>query len=75
VYLVALLSVWWSAFQTLRFSALDSRQRGVLAALLAAVSSALAAGLLDHYFANYAFPHAVALFWLYAAALWRAAQD
>jgi hypothetical protein len=33
------------------------------------LSGALVAGLLDHYFANQAFPHAVALFWLYAAAL------
>ena len=39
------------------------------AAFLAALSGALVAGLLDHYFANQAFPHAVALFWLYAAVL------
>jgi hypothetical protein len=31
-------------------------------------------GLLDHYFANLAFPHAVGLFWLYAAALCAAAR-
>ena len=47
----------------------DPRLQGMRAALLAAVSGALVTGLLDHYFANQAFPHAVALFWLYAAAL------
>jgi O-antigen ligase len=47
----------------------DPKLDGVVAAFLAAISGALVAGLLDHYFANQVFPHAVALFWLYAGAL------
>jgi hypothetical protein len=37
----------------------------VLLGLTAAISGALVAGMLDHYFFNLAFPHSVALFWLY----------
>ena len=44
----------------------DPRLQGLRAAFLAAITAALIAGFLDHYFANQAFPHAVALFWLYA---------
>jgi polysaccharide biosynthesis protein PslJ len=73
LYGVALVSVWWAGMRVWSRRATDGRAGGVLAALLAAFSSALVAGLLDQYFANHAFPHAVALFWLYAAALWRAA--
>jgi hypothetical protein len=68
VYAVALAATWWLGFrglQTLR----DTRLQGLRAAFLAAFSGALVTGLLDHYFANQAFPHAVALFWLYAAVL------
>jgi hypothetical protein len=68
VYLVALGSAWLGSMRALGETK-DARQQGVLAALLAAFSGALVAGLLDHYFANHAFPHAVALIWLYAAAL------
>jgi hypothetical protein len=71
IYLVALGSTWLAGYRALRV-VVDPRRQGVVAALLAAVSGALVAGLLDHYFANYAFPHAVALFWLYGAALTRA---
>jgi hypothetical protein len=39
------------------------------------VSGALVTGTLDHYFANQAFPYAVALFWLYAAALVSASRS
>jgi hypothetical protein len=76
LYLVALLTTWWTGARGLtRPRAPSQRTRewqqlqGVQAAFLAALSGALVAGLLDHYFANQAFPHAVALFWLYAAAL------
>jgi O-antigen ligase len=71
VYVLALGSVW-----TIGYKALSVRQdpirQGLLAAFLAAITAALIAGFLDHYFANHVFPHAVALFWLYAAALSRA---
>jgi hypothetical protein len=40
---------------------------------LTAITAALVAGVFDHYFASTAFPHMVALFWLLAALLWRAA--
>lgn len=45
----------------------DGPLEGLATAATAAFSGALVAGLADHYFANQAFPHAVALFWLYAA--------
>ncbi len=67
-YGATLLATWLVGLRGLQ-AATDPRLAGVQAGLLAAVSGALVAGLLDHYFANGAFPHAVALFWLYAAAL------
>jgi polysaccharide biosynthesis protein PslJ len=75
-YLAALLTMWWTGARGLTQTRAAGRGRpeweqldGVQAALLAALSGALVAGLLDQYFANQAFPHAVALFWLYAAGL------
>lgn len=68
VYVLALASVWWRGVRGLS-AVSDPRLHGIRAAFLAAFSGALVTGLLDHYFANQAFPHAVALFWLYAAAL------
>jgi O-antigen ligase len=73
VYLVALGSVWLVGLRAL-WRTTDARRQGIVAALLAALSGALVTGLLDHYFANQAFPHAVALFWLYAAALVQSAS-
>jgi hypothetical protein len=67
-FVTALAATWWIGFRHLRATQ-DDRLRGIRAAFLAALSGALVAGLLDHYFANQAFPHAVALFWLYAAGL------
>lgn len=68
VYLLAVGSVWCIGVRGVMREADPARQ--VLAgAYLAAITAALVAGLLDHYFANVAFPHAVALFWLYAAGL------
>jgi O-antigen ligase len=46
----------------------DGAQTGIEAILLgltAALAGILVAGLLDHYFFNLAFPHSVAIFWLY----------
>jgi hypothetical protein len=68
VYLVAVAATWLIGIRDLR-DMRDARLQGVRAAFLAAVTAALVTGLLDQYFANQAFPHAVALFWLYAAAL------
>jgi O-antigen ligase len=68
VFAIALGAVWLAGMRGLRTS-VDPRRQGLIAAFLTAISAALVAGLLDHYFANQAFPHAVALFWLYAAAL------
>jgi O-antigen ligase len=67
-YAVALAAIW---LRGLRGSArlADPGHQGLRLAYLAALSGGLVTGLLDHYFANLAFPHAVALFWLYAAAL------
>jgi hypothetical protein len=68
VYLVALGSAWLMGVRGLQRGH-DARLQGIRLAFLAALSGALVTGLLDHYFANQAFPHAVALFWLYAAVL------
>jgi O-antigen ligase len=68
VYVLTLGTVWYVGVRDRGWST-DLRLQGVRAAFLAALSGALVTGLLDHYFANQAFPHAVALFWLYAAAL------
>jgi O-antigen ligase len=68
LYMAALASAWLSGLRGLSVTR-DRRLQGVRAAFLAAATGALVAGLLDHYFANQAFPHAVALFWVYAAGL------
>jgi hypothetical protein len=73
VYLTALLTTWWAGARDLGRMT-DPYVQGIRAAFLAALSGALVAGLLDHYFANQAFPHAVTLFWLYAAALVSSAE-
>src|SRR5207245_2364358 len=66
LYLATLgVVVWTGVRRVVRTE--DPRLDGVAAAFLAAVAGAVVAGFLDHYFANQAFPHAVALFWLYAA--------
>jgi O-antigen ligase len=71
VYLVALATTWYVGVRHLARSSDERLQRlqGVRVAFLAALSGALVTGTLDHYFANQAFPHAVAVFWLYAAGL------
>jgi O-antigen ligase len=74
VFVCLLLATWLTGWRSLAHAHQDPELEGVLAGLLAAVTGALVAGLLDHYFANQAFPHAVALFWLYAAALVVAAR-
>ena len=75
-YLAALWTTWWAGAHALARPLVTGQSpeqweelQGVQAAFLAALSGALVAGLLDQYFANQAFPHAVALFWLYAAVL------
>ena len=67
-FVVALATTWLTGVRGL-LEVRDARLQGIRAAYLAALSAALVTGLLDHYFANQAFPHAVALFWLYAAGL------
>jgi hypothetical protein len=73
VYVLALATTWRAGVRALQ-SVGDERLDGMRMAFLAAFTAALVTGLLDHYFANQAFPHAVALFWLYAAALVSAAR-
>jgi O-antigen ligase len=74
VVFVAAVAVTWRAGARGLTHMTDQRLQAVRAAFLAALTGALVAGLLDHYFANQAFPHAVALFWLYAAGLTAASQ-
>jgi O-antigen ligase len=68
VYVIALGVTWFAGVRALDRMT-EPRLQGILAAFLAAFTGALVTGLFDHYFANQAFPHAVALFWLYAAVL------
>src|SRR5207237_6843798 len=68
LFLLAVGLAWWKGMRRLDRTS-DLRLQGIRAAFLAALTAALVAGFLDHYFANQAFPHAVALFWLYAAGL------
>ena len=68
LYVAAVLGVAVGGMRRLGRT-VDPKLDGVVAAFVAAVCGALVAGLLDHYFANELFPHAVALFWLYAGAL------
>ncbi|MCA1645132.1 MAG: O-antigen ligase family protein [Chloroflexi bacterium] len=67
-FVSALAITWWTGLRGIT-QMRDERLQGIRLAFLAALSGALVAGLLDHYFVNQAFPHAVALFWLYAAGL------
>lgn len=71
VYLAALAAVLLAGLRAVaRARAVGDRLlEGLALGGLAAFTGALVAGLADHYFANQAFPHAVALFWLYAAML------
>ncbi|MDQ3808886.1 MAG: O-antigen ligase family protein, partial [Chloroflexota bacterium] len=73
LFLLAVGSAWVGGLRALG-RVEDARRQSLIATLLAAVSAALVAGLLDHYFANHLFPHAVALFWLYVAALTRVSE-
>jgi len=63
-FLIAMALFLKGALRALRPFAFG-RLSPVLLGLTAAISGALVAGLLDHYFFNLAFPHSVALFWLY----------
>lgn len=61
---------------SLRFSASSGRDpHGLVISLQSAFIAALVSGLFDHYWANHAFPHAVALFWYLAALLVRATRE
>lgn len=70
-YLTALVLMAIAGFRGLRAARAcpDERGYGLLAGLAAGFLAAMVAGAMDHYFANQAFPHAVALFWLYAGLL------
>ncbi len=74
VFLVAMVATWLTGVRGLR-SGGDPVMQGIRAAFLAALTGAMVTGLLDQYFANLSFPHAVALFWLYAAVLMAAARS
>jgi O-antigen ligase len=72
-YLAAIASV---LLPSLRFSITSERDpRGLVISLQSAFIAALVSGLFDHYWANHAFPHAVALFWYIAALLVRATRS
>ena len=63
-FLSVLAILGWQVASALKLNR-DDEVGGMLLSLAAALSAALSAGLLDHYYANILFPHMVALFWLY----------
>ncbi|HEX3247267.1 MAG TPA: O-antigen ligase family protein [Chloroflexota bacterium] len=70
-----LMAVAYVLMPSLRFSVGAGRDpRGLVISLQSAFIAALVSGLFDHYWANHAFPHAVALFWYVAALLVRATR-
>jgi polysaccharide biosynthesis protein PslJ len=71
-YLAAIAGVLLPSLRLSAASGHDSR--GLVISLQSAFIAALVAGLFDHYWANHAFPHAVALFWYVAALLVRATR-
>ena len=64
-YLVTLATVFLHGMRRL-LACRDGELQAILAGLLAALSAAATAGILDHYFFNLVFPHMTALFWLLA---------
>jgi hypothetical protein len=73
IYLVLLGYLLTRAAGALVLGRLTPWRQGQLGSLLTAITAALVAGVFDHYFSSTAFPHMVALFWMLAALLWRAA--
>jgi O-antigen ligase len=73
LYLGLLAYLLVRAARALLFERPPAAQQSALGALLAALVAALVAGLFDHYWSSPVFPHMVALFWLLAALLYRAA--
>ena len=76
LFLLTLLAIGVAGLRA-ALTAPDQEDRALAATLLAPFVAAVLVGNLDHYFMNPAFPHMVALFWLYAgllaasARLWR----
>jgi O-antigen ligase len=64
-YLLTLATLFQQGMRRLA-NCRDPRLQPLLAGLLAALSAACTAGMLDHYFFNLVFPHMSALFWLLA---------
>ena len=62
-YLAIMAVFFWQGLRGLGHMA-DEGLRSILVGLLAAVLSALVAGVLDHHFLDINFPHVAALFWL-----------
>jgi O-antigen ligase len=65
-YLLTLATLFQQGLRRL-LSCRDARLQATLAGLLAALSAACTAGILDHYFFNLVFPHMAAVFWMLAA--------
>jgi len=63
-----LIMIWYLAYTLGAWRRLASDDGGLeplLLGIVAGLFGALAAGVLDHYFFNFDFPHSVTLFWLY----------
>lgn len=64
-FLIILIVFFAQMRQGLLVSKSDQQLDGILWGLFAALTGALAAGMLDHYFFNIDFPHAATIFWMY----------
>ena len=62
-FLLAMAAFGWRSFQAWQH-AMDPQVRTILVGGAGAIFGGLVAGILDHYFFNIDFPHAIALFWM-----------
>ena len=65
IFLVAVGTFFAQMWRAAKRSGDDARLDPILWGFVAALIGLLAAGMLDHYFFNLDFPHAVTLFWMY----------
>jgi len=68
LFLLTLTAVAWAGLRAALFAP-DPEDRAMAGTLLAPLLAGALVGNLDHYFMNPAFPHMVALFWLYLGLL------
>ena len=69
LFILAMVSLWSGFWRTWRQGVEDARLESALLGLGGALAGVLAAGVLDHYLFNLAYPHMASLFWLFVGLL------